>query len=184
MMSAVHVPVRTRTDVGATSLAVLRIATGLLFLWAFFDKAFGLGYATQAKNAWFSGGSPTKGFLGRVNVGPFEETLRGWAGAWWADTLFMAGLFAIRVALVLGIGLRIAAVSGSVMMLLMWAAEWPPAQHNSAGELTMSTNPLIDYHVVYALVLIALAATASGATWGLARWWNDLPIVRANPWLR
>ena len=183
-MSAVHAPVRTRTDTGALSLAVLRIATGLLFLWAFVDKAFGLGYATQAKNAWFSGGSPTKGFLSRVNVGPFESVFHDIAGTWWADTLFMAGLFAIGVALVLGIGLRIAAASGAVMMLLMWAAEWPPAQHNSAGEATMSTNPLIDYHVVYALVLIALAATASGAVWGLARWWAELPFVKANTWLR
>ena len=72
-MSAVHAPARTRTETGAVSLAVLRIATGLLFLWAFVDKAFGLGYATQPKNAWFSGGSPTKGFLSRVNVGPFES---------------------------------------------------------------------------------------------------------------
>ena len=56
-MSAVHVPVRTRTDAGAMSLAVLRIATGLLFLWAFFDKAFGLGYATpaQSRNADWNG---------------------------------------------------------------------------------------------------------------------------------
>ncbi|GAB2813859.1 DoxX family membrane protein [Lentzea nigeriaca] len=183
-MSTVHAAVRTRTEVGAASLAVLRIATGLLFLWAFFDKAFGLGYATQSKNAWFSGGSPTKGFLGRVDAGPFQETFRGWAGAWWADTLFMVGLLAIGVALVLGIGLRLAAVAGSVMMLLMWAAEWPPAQHNAAGELTMSTNPVIDYHIVYALVLIAVAATASAITWSVASWWGGLPFVKSNPWLR
>ena len=63
-------------------------------------------------------------------------------------------------------------------------AEWPPAQQNSAGEATMSTNPVIEYHVVYALVLIAVAATASGAAWSLARWWADLPFVRANPWLK
>ncbi|HEX7304981.1 DoxX family membrane protein [Lentzea sp.] len=183
-MSAVHSPARTHTDVGAMSLAVLRIATGLLFLWAFFDKAFGLGYATQDKNAWFSGGSPTKGFLGRVDVGPFQSMFRDWAGAWWADMLFMVGLLAIGVALVLGIGLRVAAAAGTLMMLLMWAAEWPPAQHNSAGEATMSTNPVIDYHVVYAIVLIVLAATASGAVWGLARWWDTLPFVKSNAWLR
>lgn len=84
----------------------------------------------------------------------------------------------------LGIGLRIAAASGAVMMVLMWAAEWPPAQHTSSGEATMSTNPIIDFHIVYALVLIALAATASSAIWSLARWWNDLPAVKTNPWLR
>ncbi|MET9633255.1 DoxX family membrane protein [Lentzea sp. NPDC006480] len=183
-MSAVHAPARTRTETGAVALAVLRIATGLLFLWAFVDKAFGLGYATQPKNAWFSGGSPTKGFLSRVDVGPFESVFHDIAGTWWADLLFMAGLFTVGVALVLGIGLRIAAASGAVMMVLMWAAEWPPAQHTSSGEATMSTNPIIDYHVVYALVLIALAATASSAIWSLARWWNDQPVVRANPWLR
>ena len=183
-MSAVKVPAATRADVGVKSIAVLRITTGLLFLWAFFDKAFGLGYATQSKNAWFGGGSPTKGFLSRVDAGPFESTFHDWAGAWWADTLFMVGLLAIGVALVFGIGLRIAAVTGVVMMLLMWAAEWPPAQHNSAGAPTMSTNPVIDYHIVYAVVLVVVAATASGAAWSLARWWEGLPVVRANPWLR
>jgi len=183
-MSAVETPTRDRTGTAAASLAVLRIATGLLFLWAFLDKAFGLGYATPAKNAWFSGGSPTKGFLSHVAAGPFESAFHAWAGAWWADVLFMAGLLAIGVAVTLGIGLRVSAVTGTLMMLLMWAAEWPPAQHTSSGAATMSTNPLIDYHVVYALVLIVLAATASGATWGVARWWASLPVVQANSWLR
>ncbi|WP_245744599.1 DoxX family membrane protein [Lentzea fradiae] len=166
------------------TLAVLRIATGLLFVWAFFDKAFGLGYATPEKNAWFAGGSPTKGFLGNVHVGPFESTFHAWAGAWWADTLFMLGLLAVGVALVLGIGLRVAAGAGTLMMLLMWAAEWPPAQHNSLGEATRSTNPLIDYHIIYALVLIVVATAAGGAVWSLAHWWAGLPFVRSNPWLK
>jgi thiosulfate dehydrogenase [quinone] large subunit len=183
-MSAVHAPARTHVEASAVPLAVLRIATGLLFLWAFVDKAFGLGYATPPKNAWFSGGSPTKGFLSHVSAGPFETVFHDIAGTWWADLFFMAGLLAVGVTLVLGIGLRIAAASGALMMLLMWAAEWPPAQHTSSGEATSSTNPLIDYHVVYALVLVVLAATASGATWGLARWWSRLPTVKANPWLR
>lgn len=183
-MSAVHAPARSRVDAAAKSLAVLRIVTGLLFLWAFFDKAFGLGYATQSKNAWFSGGSPTKGFLSRVDVGPFQSTFHDIAGTWWADGLFMIGLLAIGVALVLGIGLWVSAIAGTLMMLLMWVAEWPLAQHNAAGEATMSTNPIIDYHVVYALVLVVLAATASGAVWGLGSRWAELPFVKANTWLR
>ncbi|MET9230111.1 DoxX family membrane protein [Lentzea sp. NPDC003310] len=182
-MSVVQAPAHTRTDTGAVALAVLRLATGVLFLWAFVDKAFGLGYATKPENAWFAGGSPTRGFLSRVDVGPFDTVFRGIAGAWWADVLFMAGLLAIGVALVLGIGLRVAAAAGTVMMLLMWAAEWPPAQHTASGEATMSTNPVVDYHVVYALVLVAVAAAPS-ATWSLSPWWTKLPLVRANPWLR
>ena len=194
-MSTKHIPVQSRsssagaqvavpTDRAARPLAVLRITTGLVFLWAFVDKAFGLGYSTPSERAWFSGGSPTKGFLGHVQVGPFESTFQSWAGAAWADWLFMIGLLAIGVALVLGVGLRIAAVSTAVMMLLMWAAEWPLAQHTSTGEATGSTNPLLDYHVLYAIVAIVLAYAAAGDTWGLGRWWAALPFVRDNQWLR
>lgn len=165
------------------SLAVLRIATGLVFLWAFADKVFGLGYATPAERSWINGGSPTNGFLGHVSVGPFESTFQSWAGAAWADWLFMLGLGAIGVAAILGIGLRLAAGSAVVMMLLMWAAEWPLDQTTSAGEPSGSTNPLVDYHLIYAVALIVCAATAAGTTWGLGKVWQKLPIVRANPWL-
>jgi thiosulfate dehydrogenase (quinone) large subunit len=174
----------TRTDRGAIALAVLRITTGFVFLWAFFDKTFGLGYATKSANAWIDGGSPTKGFLSRVAVGPFESTFHAWAGAWWADGLFMLGLLAIGVAVIAGIGLRLAAIAGTLMMLLMWTAEWPLAQVTSAGEPSMSTNPVIDYHIIYAVALIAVALTHAGDTWGLGRQWAHLPQVRDNAWLR
>ena len=164
-------------------LAAFRVVMGLEFLWAFFDKTFGLGYATPAERAWINGGSPTKGFLSRVAVGPFESTFHALAGATWADWLFMVGLLGIGIALVLGIGLRVAAVSGTVMMLGMWAAEWPLAKVTSAGEPSMSTNPIIDYHIIYALVLIVLAVTYAGHTWGLGRPWARLPFVQRNPWL-
>lgn len=159
-------------------LAVLRIAMGFVFLWAFLDKTFGLGYGTQSENAWIRGGSPTKGFLSSVAVGPLESTFHNWAGALWADWLFMIGLAAIGVALLLGIGLRAAAVSGTALLLLMWAAEWPLARHTSAGALSGSTNPLVDYHIIYALVLIVVAVTHAGDRWGLGRIWSRIPVVR------
>ena len=34
------------TVAAARTLAALRITTGFVFLWAFFDKTFGLGYST------------------------------------------------------------------------------------------------------------------------------------------
>jgi thiosulfate dehydrogenase (quinone) large subunit len=164
---------------GATKFfAVFRVVLGFEFLWAFLDKTFGLGYATPSARAWINGGSPTKGFLSRVAVGPFQDTFHAWA-----DWLFMVGLLAIGIALILGIGLRIAAVSGTLMMLLMWAAEWPLAKVTSAGEPSMSVNPIVDYHIIYALALIALAVTYAGHTWGLGRWWARLPFVQRNRWL-
>src|SRR5215216_3436360 len=174
---------RIITERATKFLAVFRVVLGVEFLWAFLDKTFGLGYATPAARAWINGGSPTKGFLSRVAVGPFESTFHTIAGAAWADWLFMAGLLGIGIALIFGIGLRIAAVSGTLMLLGMWAAEWPLAKLTSAGEPTMSTNPIVDYHIIYALALIALALTYAGHTWGLGRLWAKLPFVQRNRWL-
>jgi thiosulfate dehydrogenase (quinone) large subunit len=176
-------PAPARAAAGTRFLAVIRIAMGLLFGWAFVDKTFGLGNATGSANAWINGGSPTKGFLSGVDHGPFEAIFRGWAGAWWADWLFMLGLGGIAVALLSGVALRLAAAGGTIMMLLMWAAEWPLDRHTSTGELTRSTNPIIDYHIVYALVLIALAIFLAGNTWGVGRRWANLNFVRRNRWL-
>ncbi|MEU7788879.1 DoxX family membrane protein [Amycolatopsis sp. NPDC049159] len=168
--------------IAGKSLAVLRVATGFVFLWAFLDKLFGLGYATPAKGAWLNGGSPTKGFLSSVHVGPFESMFHTWAGTWWADWLFMLGLGAIGLAVIAGVGLRLSAIAGSLMMLMMWAAEWPFAQSMSTGEATHSTNPIVDYHIIYALILIALAAASAGNTWGFGRRWAELAGDRT--WLR
>ncbi|ULR55472.1 DoxX family membrane protein [Streptomyces deccanensis] len=170
--------------VAAYSLASLRLLTGFVFLWAFLDKTFGLGYATQSGKGWIDGGSPTKGFLGSVAVGPMESTFHSWAGDPWADWLFMLGLLGIGLALTAGVALRLTAVAGTVMMALMWVAEWPPARHLSDGSPSMSTNPFAEYHVVYAVALVVLAATAAGDTLGLGRAWAGLPLVRRSPWLR
>ena len=41
----------TATKTAAKALAVLRISTGFVFLWAFLDKTFGFGYATPSAKA-------------------------------------------------------------------------------------------------------------------------------------
>jgi thiosulfate dehydrogenase [quinone] large subunit len=181
-------PARTATEaavpLGAKVLAALRIVMGLTFLWAFADKTFGLGYATGTAQAWVNGGSPTKGFLGHVEVGPFQSMLRSWAGTDWANWLFMIALLGIGVALLAGIGLRLTAIGGGTLLAFMWIAEWPPARQTSAGAASSSSNPLIDYHLVYLVVLIALAVYAAGNTWGYGRQWAKLDVVRRYRWLR
>jgi len=167
---------------GRQWLAVTRLATGFIFLWAFLDKTFGLHYSTGApvaegepSLAWIDGGTPSQGFMKFATVGPLKDFYASIAGPV-TDWLFMAALLGLGVAVMAGVALRIAAVAGTVLMMAMWAAEWPP--------LEGSTNPIIDYHVIYALVLILSAVLYAGDTWGLGRWWASLPLVRRLPWLR
>jgi thiosulfate dehydrogenase (quinone) large subunit len=162
--------------VGPVAFAALRIATGFIFLWAFLDKTFGLGYSTPTDRAWINGGSPTNGFLSHLEAGPLKGFFNAIAGNWLTDTLFMLGLLGVGVAVIAGAGLRISAVVGSFMMLMMWLAEWPLA----AG----STNPVVDYHIIYALVLIVVAAYGAGRYFGVGNWWSSLSFVQRNPWLK
>lgn len=166
------------------ALAVARIAVGFVFLWAFLDKTFGLGYSTSSAKAWINGGSPTSGFLGHVEVGPFRGFFTSLAGSPVVDLLFMLGMLAVGLALILGAGLRLAAVAGTVILLLMWAAEWPLAQLTFEGQPSGSVNPIVDYHVIYALVAIVAALTAAGNTWGLGKIWESTSLVKRLPWLR
>lgn len=154
-------------------LAGLRIGLGWVFLWAFLDKLFGLGHETAEKGAWINGGSPTKGFLAKGTAGPLADFYHGIAGAAWADWLFMAGLLGIGVALIAGIGLRVAAVAGALLMVMMWSAVLPP-----------ENNVFMDDHLIYAGVLVTLALTHAGDTLGLGTFWARIPLVRQLPWLK
>ncbi|WP_243074435.1 DoxX family protein [Microbacterium sp. SS28] len=160
---------------GRRSLAALRLATGFVFLWAFLDKTFGLGFSTPAEYAWINGGTPAQGFLNSPGVtGPLQPFFQSLATPL-VDMLFMAGMLGIGLAVMLGVGLRVAAGAGTAMMLLMYLAEWPFAMG--------STNPAVDYHVIYAIALIAVASLAAGDTWGLGAQWKSLPLVQRNHWL-
>lgn len=165
------------------ALALLRIGLGLVFLWAFLDKAFGLGYSTPTARAWVNGGAPTAGFLGNVETGPLRSVFTAMAGQPVWDWLFMVGLLGIGVALLAGVALRVAAVGGIIMMALMWLAEWPLASLTAAGEASGSSNPVVDYHVVYALALAVVALAAAFQTWGLASRWQGLTTVQRFRWL-
>lgn len=156
----------------AVTAGVTRLALGWVFLWAFLDKTFGLGFATPAEGSWLEGNSPTEGFLSHVG-GTFAGFFNGMAGQAWADWLFMLGLLGIGAALVLGVFVNLAAVSGAVMLVLMWAAELP-----------LENNPFMDDHLVYAAVLALLALLGAGRWLGLGAYWERLPLVRKHSLLR
>jgi thiosulfate dehydrogenase [quinone] large subunit len=141
------------------------------------DKLLGLGKSTPAARAWLEGGSPTSGFLkgvtGPDSVNPLKDVYSVFVGHSWADWLFMIGLLGIGLALILGIGMRVAAVSGTVLMLMMYGASLP-----------IATNPFLDDHIIYAMVMIVLALTYAGDTLGLGKVWGRTALVQKLPVLR
>ena len=153
--------------------ATARLSLGFVFLWAFLDKTFGLGHETTSKQAWIHGGHPTQGFLKFGTKGPLAGFYHNIAGATWADWLFMVGLAGIGAALILGIGMRLAAASGVLLLVMMWSAVLPPAN-----------NVFMDDHLIYALLIVGLAMASAGDTLGLGRWWKNTHLVRSYPILK
>jgi thiosulfate dehydrogenase [quinone] large subunit len=164
-------------------MAYLRIALGSIFLWAFVDKLLGLGFTTcraedsvveyMCKSAWIEGGSPTTGFLKFATDGPMADFYQGLAGNTLVDWLFMLGLLGIGAALMLGVGMRIAVMSGSLLLLMMWSAVLPPEHH-----------PVVDDHLVYVGVLWALLYTNQDQVMGYGRAWSQTALVKKYPILR
>jgi thiosulfate dehydrogenase [quinone] large subunit len=165
----------------AQNLAGLsRILIGFVFLWAFLDKAFGLGYTTKSEAAWQFGagdGSPTYGFLnfGTNPEGPFASTFQNLASEDpnnWVNWAFMLALLGAGVLLCLGLATRIAAIGSSILLFLMYLAEAPWQKFTVDGVEQSSNNPLIDDHIIYAVVLLFLMVAYGGRYLGFGRWWE------------
>ena len=164
------------------ALAVLRIAVGVTFLWAFLDKAFALGFHTGYDQegvldrfgdaAWINGGSPTEGFLtfGVPADNPFKGFFNGLAGYAVVDWLFMLGLLGIGVTLLLGVGIRIGTAAGALMYAFMYAASLP-----------LENNPIVDDHLTGVIIMAVLGLAAVGTTWGLGRQWRRTTLVEQHP---
>ena len=128
---------------------LLRLSMGWLFLWAFFDKLFGLGFSTKPNLSWVNGVSPTYYFLDKVSVGLFSPIFHQIAGLAIIDWLFMLGLLGIGASLLIGIYIKVASILGAVMVFFMWLALFPPAQ-----------NPFLDEHLVYILIFAGIYLNA------------------------
>lgn len=128
-------------------LTLSRLSLGFIFLWAFLDKTFGLGFATPMESSWISGGSPTVGFLTHVAQGPLSTFFNSLAGYAWVDWMFMIGLLFVGLSFLTKKYIRLGSYLGAAMLMLMYLALlWP------------ENNPLIDDHIVYALVMLYIGS--------------------------
>ena len=160
--------------------AIVRVAMGLIFLWAFFDKLWGLGFATcreattnivsyGCSKAWINGGSPTAGFLSFGVHGPLANFYHGIASSALVAWLFMLGLLFVGLTLTFGIMIRLGALSGSLMLLLMYLGLIPPANH-----------PFVDDHIVYSFIMLGFAFVHTCKHLGFGGWWTSLKFVKNN----
>ena len=85
----------------------------------------------------------------------------------------MAALLALGVALILGIGMRLAGVGGAILYLMMWTVALPPV-----------TNPVLDDHILGAISVVVLTLTMAGNTWGFGQMWSNTPLAKKYPVLK
>lgn len=149
-------------------LGLLRVSMGLIFLWAFLDKTFGLGFTTTAEKAWLAGGSPTTGFLQFGVHGPLASFFNSLAGSVTIDWLFMLGLLFIGLTLTLGIMVKLGGYSGALLLFLMYLAVGLPPEH----------HPFIDDHFIYILVMGMLVYGNSGKYFGFGNKWYNSTLVQ------
>ena len=166
---------------GMWAWTVLRILLGWSFLWAFLDKMFGLGFSTcrgfgpegtaassidyLCDAAMIKGGSPTYGLLEYGTKGSHTGGRFTWmassgpTSSGWADVLFMLALLFGGVALMLGIGTRIAAIGSAILIAFMFLAldVWP------------EQNPINSSHLTEFFVYLGIATVGPGS-FSLQRW--------------
>jgi thiosulfate dehydrogenase [quinone] large subunit len=84
----------------------------------------------------------------------------------------MFALAGLGIALI-GIGMRIAAITGAIVCVMMWSAVLPP-----------ENNVFVDYQLVFALLIIGLALVGAGDTLGFGRPRGRTALVRRFPILK
>ena len=151
------------TNLVRVSIFVLRLAIGWVFFYAGWTKV--ITYFTDAKD-WTAAG-----FLGRLD-GPFASIFSSMTGNVLVDKLNAWGLLLVGTAVILGVLVRWSAFWGIVIMILYWAAGFPP-----------DNAFIIDDHIIYSLVFIILAAIGAGRIWGLDNLIEKSGFVKSNSWL-
>jgi thiosulfate dehydrogenase [quinone] large subunit len=88
------------------------------------------------------------------------------------------GHLAIGLSLLIGLMVRVSAAFGVMLMIVYWFAhmDWPFIENTN--------NFIVDYHLVYAGVLIYLIVRKAGHVFGLDAVAENLRVVREHPALK
>jgi thiosulfate dehydrogenase [quinone] large subunit len=88
------------------------------------------------------------------------------------------GHLLIGLSLAAGFMVRVSAIFGAALMIIYWFAhmDWPFIENTN--------NFIVDYHLVYAGVLVYLVVKSAGHVWGLDGWIENLDFVKRHPGLK
>jgi thiosulfate dehydrogenase [quinone] large subunit len=154
---------------GELILAIGRIMLGLMLIWSFLDKMFGLGRATPSGQGWLAGYSPSE-YLTYFD-GPFAEAIIPYCGTA-LDILLMAGLVLIGAALILGIGKKIGTVAAVAFYGIMYFVAFPPTD-----------NLILDHRLIFIVLVLAIYFGNGWNQLSLSERWKETILVKKYPLL-
>jgi thiosulfate dehydrogenase [quinone] large subunit len=157
-------PTQSTSRFEACLIVFFRLTIGWTFLWAaihhFGDNAFVPGFLSQTKT--------------------FHEIYAPIAASSFVPALtFLVeyGHLLIGLSLISGLLVRASAPFAILLMLLYWTA------HMDFPYIGDVNSYLIDFHIVYAGILVYLLTKNAGQVFGLDGWLADQPFARHNVWL-
>lgn len=143
----------------------LRISMGWYFFYASISKIMDPAWSAAGYLAHAQSLKGLFAWLASPSILPTVDFLNQW------------GLLLISISLLLGLFVRLSAWFGCVLMALYY---FPVLNFPYAGEHGF----IIDEHVIYIIVLLALANLGAGKAWGLDNWFSKLPFVKKSRYLK
>ncbi|MCA8869783.1 MAG: DoxX family membrane protein [Rhodobacteraceae bacterium] len=146
-------------------LLLLRLSLGWVFLYAASHQVFAPGWSIA-------------GFLQHTKT--FHDLFAVFTGSAMAPVfsfLVAWGHLLIGLSLILGLAVRLSAPFGILLMILYWMA------HMDFPYIGDKNSFIVDFHIVYALVLWLLIVRQAGHAWGLDAWAKNQDFITGNRFL-
>ncbi len=138
----------------------------------FFRLAMAWTFLYAASHQVFDPKWSVAGFLSHTKT--FHDVYAVFTTPTWAPIITLL----IGLSLLVGLMVRVSAAFGVALMLMYWTA------HMDFPYIENTNNFLLDYHIVYAGVLVMLIGKHAGHVFGLDAWAENLEFVRNHPAFR
>lgn len=146
------------------TLLLLRVSLGWVYLYAGLTKVLNPDWTAA-------------GYLKAAKTFPeFYQWFASDANIGWVNFLNEWGLTLIGAALILGLAIKIASWSGVAITMLYY---FPVLAFPKIG----ANSYIVDDHIIYALVFLAIGAMGSASTWGVYSWLKTRGLEQKIPWL-